>query len=213
MKSAYKLQFLGPGVQREQLLTNPSGKRGRLQNANSSHGSSSKIEYGHRIGWSEEVGRIKKLAHCVARSMNPQFTSWQNAWSQRESRQKFKGGPALAYNWISGMTVPVEHWRNLVLGSPNNRRRPLRTLVILVSWELWCECNAKIFPPKASMLAIKQHCHGDLFEHGSVIWSRRPVIWPRHPRWYIMIKLSHPLCVACQYCFTTQTGSRSEIKF
>jgi hypothetical protein len=45
----------------------------------------------------------------------------------------------------------VELWWSLVVDSPNNLRIPLRTLVILVSWEIWCERNARIFRNIASM--------------------------------------------------------------
>ena len=47
----------------------------------------------------------------------------------------------------------VKQWWNLVVDSLNNPRIPLRTLVILVSWEIWCERNARIFWNTASPLA------------------------------------------------------------
>jgi hypothetical protein len=55
----------------------------------------------------------------------------------------------------------VEQWWNLVVDSPNNPRIPLRTLVILVSWEIWCERNARIFrntasPPASILAKIKE---------------------------------------------------------
>jgi predicted negative regulator of RcsB-dependent stress response len=46
----------------------------------------------------------------------------------------------------------VEQWWSLVVDSPNNSRIPLRTLVILVSWEIWCKRNTKIFQNTASTL-------------------------------------------------------------
>lgn len=78
---------------REHRLTNPSGRRGRLQSANSSHGLSSK----NRVWTAKRLSESKNLP-TVARSTNPQYNRWQNVRSQRESGQKSKGRLAQTYN-------------------------------------------------------------------------------------------------------------------
>jgi hypothetical protein len=44
----------------------------------------------------------------------------------------------------------IELWWNLVAETPDTPRAPLRILLILVSWEIWWECNARIFRNIAS---------------------------------------------------------------
>ncbi len=55
----------------------------------------------------------------------------------------------------------IEQWWTLVAESPNTPRKPPRTLIILISWEIWCECNARIFqnsasPPSSILAKIKE---------------------------------------------------------
>ncbi len=62
--------------------------------------------------------------------------------------QRWTGTDLQMDNWESCHSV--EQWWTLVTESPNTPRKPLRTLVILISWEIWCERNTRIFRNNAS---------------------------------------------------------------
>jgi hypothetical protein len=57
--------------QRKQISSNSSGKYGRHQNANSSHGSPSKIESGLLIGYKRGDCRIMECAPCAGAVKKP----------------------------------------------------------------------------------------------------------------------------------------------
>ena len=45
--------------------------------------------------------------------------------------------------------ILVQEWWYRVIAAPNNPYVPLMLLVILVTWDLWCERNTRIFRNKA----------------------------------------------------------------
>jgi hypothetical protein len=44
----------------------------------------------------------------------------------------------------------VEDWWYKISRMVNCPRKALKSIIILVAWELWCECNARIFRQVAS---------------------------------------------------------------
>ncbi len=62
--------------------------------------------------------------------------------------QRWTGTDLQMDNWENCHSV--EQWWTLVAESPSTPRKPLRTLVILISWEIWCERNVRIFCNNAS---------------------------------------------------------------
>jgi hypothetical protein len=73
--------------------------------------------------------------------------------------QRWTGNDLQMGNWETCHSVG--QWWTLVTESPNTSRKPLRTMIILVSWEIWCERNARIFrnsasPPSSILSKIKE---------------------------------------------------------
>jgi len=141
-------------VQLKTSLRHSFGNLGCHPNANSLAGLRFRIEFGPQIDWKLGDGQTKELAHYVD-SMQRQVQGLHLFRDCRFMKHLWKEISTWAQNsylhpsaWPPSNTT--EEWWTSISNAPSTSRKGLRSLIILVCWEVWKERNARVFEHRES---------------------------------------------------------------